>query len=458
MAERERVENKVNIKIKHLFDHQEQAINETIKSIKSYLDLDELNYYNHKHFAIEMETGTGKTFTFINTIFQLYNNFADKENPNDLRFKKFIILVPLIAIREGIANTFYDFKHYFKTQYNNLQYEVDVYQDGKVSEISNFLDSNDLRILILTKQSFDSKNKILHQNNDDCFGRGTYINQMQATHPVVIIDEPQLNKGFNTNEMIDLLKPSFVLSYSATPPEVIEKDIIYKYTPEQAYNDRQVKRLEYYSITIGNSINATIELKKIQDKKADILYNGVKECTLKVGDNFGEKVGDNGLRDYFVGNITNDEVFFTNQTKLSDLIAKSVNQEDLLRAEINETIKQHKNKNEKLKERNIKQLSLFFVPRVADFITSKEGEIGIVQTIFKEEYKKVYGVEIKNEQFAYYFSEKDNINKEQEKEMTRMILKRKTNLSHLITQLNLYLPTHHSVLVGTILTFLIYVF
>ena len=117
----------MKIQIEHL-QHQTDAIKETIKSISDK---------EQSHFAIEMETGTGKTFTFISTIFELYKEFG---------CKKFIIVAPRVAIKEGIYKTFEVFGEYFKGKYNNIQYNVSNYDSGKMNVISNFINGNDLQI------------------------------------------------------------------------------------------------------------------------------------------------------------------------------------------------------------------------------------------------------------------------------------------------------------------------
>ena len=205
----------MKIQIEHL-QHQADAVKQTIKSI---------NDKEQSHFAIEMETGTGKTFTFVSTIFELYQEFG---------YKKFIIVAPRVAIKEGIYKTFEVFGEYFKGKYNNIQYNVSNYDSGKMNIISNFINGNDLQIVILTKQSFDkATNKLRQDNRDELFDLGSYIDRIKEVKPIVIIDEPQLNKDFNSNQLLELLNPQFVLSYSATHPKENEGKIIYSYSPGQ---------------------------------------------------------------------------------------------------------------------------------------------------------------------------------------------------------------------------------
>ena len=414
----------MKIQIEHL-QHQADAIQATIKSIKDK---------KQNNFAIEMETGTGKTFTFVSTIFALYQQFD---------YKKFIIVAPRVAIKEGVYKTFEIFDEYFKDQYNNIKYEVNNYDGGKINLISNFISKNDLQILIVTKQSFDKETNKLRQNNrDELFGFGSYIEQIKATKPIVIIDEPQLNAKFNSSELIELLNPQVVLSYSATHPKENAEKIIYTYSPERAYNDRQVKRLEYFSIELEGGINASLQLEKtdLNKKTAKIKYNN-KSYSIKSGDNLGKKTSDKSLNDYVVKYITKDDLWFLNGKKFSQLIEQSVDAEIILREQIKQTILQHKEKEQRLKSQKIKQISLFFVPTVADFIND-----GAVKKIFLQEYKNIYQQKAEG-RFAYYFSSGKGTKDAQEKEMTKLILKDRDELLSLDNKVE-FIFAHTSLGVG----------
>lgn len=393
-------------------NHQQKAIQETILAVKNN---------NQKQFAIEMETGTGKTFTFVSTIFELYKEFG---------YKKFIVVVPRVAIKEGVYKTFEVFEEYFKDKYNNIQYTVSNYDNGKLNIISSFINGDDLQVLILTKQSFDKEtNKLRQDTRDELYGLGSYIEQIKEIKPVVIIDEPQLNKDFNSNQLLELLDPEFVFSYSATHPKENQENIVYTYSPDMAYQDRQVKRIEYISVELEGGINAKLELEEVNTSKniAKIKYNG-KRISLKLNDNLGKKTEDKSLENYFVKYIIPDDIIFSNGQKFSGLAGQSVDVETILREQIRQTILQHKNKENRLKNNRIKQISLFFVPQVADFINQNDD--GIVKKLFLQEYKNIYNQEAQG-RYAYYFSEtakvkgtKDN----QEKEMTKLILKDREEL------------------------------
>ena len=414
----------MKIQIEHL-QHQADAIKQTIKSIQNK---------EQSHFAIEMETGTGKTFTFISTIFELYKEFG---------YKKFIIVAPRVAIKEGIYKTFEVFGEYFKGKYNNIQYNVSNYDSGKMNVISNFINGNDLQIVILTKQSFDKATNKLRQNNrDELFGFGSYIEQIKEIKPIVIIDEPQLNKDFNSNQLLELLNPQFVLSYSATHPKENEGKIIYSYSPDQAYNDRQVKRLEYLAIELEGGINASLQLENtdLNKKTAKIKYNN-KSYSLKSNDNLGKKTEDKSLNDYVVKYVIQGDIFFTNGKKFSQLAGQSVSEEVILREQIKQTILQHKEKEQRLKNEGIKQMSLFFVPSVADFVDN-----GVVKQIFLEEYKNIYKQEAEG-RYAYYFSTGKGTKDAQEREMTKLILKDREELLSLDNKVE-FIFAHTSLGVG----------
>ena len=416
--------NIMKIQIEHL-QHQADAIKQTIKSIQNK---------EQNNFAIEMETGTGKTFTFVSTIFALYQEFG---------YKKFIIVTPRVAIKEGVYKTFEIFDEYFKDQYNNIKYEVNNYDGGKINLISNFISKNDLQILILTKQSFDKETNKLRQNNrDELFGFGSYIEQIKEIKPIVIIDEPQLNAKFNSSELIELLNPQVILSYSATHPKENAEKIIYTYSPDQAYNDRQVKRLEYFSIELEGGINASLQLENtdLNKKTAKIKYNN-KSYSLKSNDNLGKKTEDKSLNDYVVKYVIQGDIFFTNGKKFSQLAGQSVSEEVILREQIKQTILQHQEKEQRLKNEGIKQMSLFFVPSVADFVDD-----GVVKQIFLEEYKNIYKQKAEG-RYAYYFSSGKGTKDAQEKEMTKLILKDRDELLSLDNKVE-FIFAHTSLGVG----------
>ncbi len=382
---------------------------------------------NKEDLAIEMETGTGKTFTFISTIFQIYQEF---------KHNKFIIVVPRVAIKEGIYKTFEVFAEYFQDEYDNLIYDVHNYEKGKLGIITNFINGGDLQILILTKQSFDKETNILRdQERDALFGNGSQINQIKGLRPIVIVDEPQLNKKFNLLELKKLLNPKFLLSYSATHPKENKDNIIYKYTPEQAYNDRQVKRLEYFAVELEGKTKLSLYLEKVDQAKqsAKIKY-GSKTYSIKKNDILGKKLNDNKLDIYKVKFITTDNIQFVNGAKLSDLISSDEDEFLILKEQIRQTLFHHKEKKEQLNNNKIKQISLFFVSRVSDFIGSNENPLGIVKQIFIKEYRKIFKqeAEVIDNKYAYYFSEatkiKDKTNDGKEQAMTRLILKDKEEL------------------------------
>jgi type III restriction enzyme len=406
--------------------YQTDAINQTINSIKKQ---------EQSHFAIEMETGTGKTFTFISTIFAICQQF---------NYKKFIIVAPRIAIKEGIYKTFQVFAEVFKDKYSNIAYNVSNYDRGKLNVIENFINGHDLQILILTKQSFDKKetNKLRQNNRDELYGLESYIAKIHKTQPVVIIDEPQLNAKFNSQELVELLNPQFVLSYSATHSAENNQNIIYTYSPEQAYNDRQVKRLEYLSIELN--INGSLQLQNTDSHKkiAKIKHNN-KIYSLKPDDNLGKKTADASLNDYQVKYITSDDIIFANGKRFSEIAGQSASEELILREQIKQTILQHKQKEPRLKNEKIKQISLFFVPAVADFINEKDD--GIVKKIFLEEYQAIYQQNADGK-YAYYFASgkgKDH----QEKEMTKLILQQKEELLSLNNKVE-FIFAHTSLGVG----------
>ena len=416
------------MKIKEL-RFQKEAIEKTLETIKKR---------KQKNIAVEMETGTGKTFTFISTIFSLYKEFF---------YNKFIIVVPRVAIREGINKALENFSEYFKNKYNNIIYDIYNYQKGNTEKIKNFIEGCDLQILILTKQSFDKENNILRDHQrDDLFGDGSYIERIKKLNPIVVVDEPQLNKNFNDQTIKKLLNPQFILSYSATHSKENQDNIIYKYSSQQAYLEREVKRLEYLAIEMKSGVTYDIVLKNTYPNKrtATIKYNN-QIYTIKINDILGVKLRNNDFNSYKVKFITPDNIQFFNGKTIHNLCQSNVDENLIIREQIRQTILCHIDKKEKLNPLGIKVISLFFVPTVADFI----GEKAIVKKIFFEEYRNVCNEKVKNK-YAYYFSESSNVKGTQEnkeREMTKLILNDKEKLISLANQVE-FIFAHTSLGIG----------
>jgi type III restriction enzyme len=383
--------------------HQTEAVHKTLEALRG----------GKQRIDIEMETGTGKTFTFISSIFEIHKT---------LGLNKFVIVVPRVAIKEGVYGSFTTFNDFFKEKYPEINFDVYNYEGGKLGDVRQFISKMNLSILIITPHSFNKEANLLNdKTRDDLFSNGSYKEQIAELKPCVIIDETHITatEKSKSKEAIESLNPSIILGYSATHRE--KQDIVYTFSSKQAYEERQVKRLEYWGFEFENYINANFTISEFNTEKktAKFTQNG-KSKTIKEGSK---------IDDLTIKYITKDDVIFTNTKKYSEIKAGENMENYLLEEQIRATIQEHLSKKERLLSKGIKVLSLFFVPTVRDFIGNETSE-GIVKKIFKEEYKKLTGEEVEGK-YAYYFSETSKIKGTKdfcEKEMTKLILKEKGKL------------------------------
>jgi len=205
------------------------------------------------HFSVEMETGTGKTYVYLRTIFELSRKYG---------FKKFIIVVPSVAIREGVLKNLEITGDHFRALYNNIEFEHFVYDAKKVNKLRQFATSNTIQILIINIDAFrknftgtdaENRSNVIYKENDKLSGRQP-IEFVQATRPIVIIDEPQsVDSTDKAQEAIKALHPMCTLRYSATHKNPY--NLVYTLDPIRAYELRLVKQIVVASVTSGDSFN-----------------------------------------------------------------------------------------------------------------------------------------------------------------------------------------------------------
>lgn len=357
-------------------------INKDTKEITKYI-LDEENY---KDFSVEMETGTGKTYVYLRTIFELNKKY-------DL--KKFIILVPSVAIREGVLKTIEQTRDHFKNLYD-VNFKGFAYDSDKLNEVRDFVQANDIFIMIMTVQSFSKDTNIMRQAPDR-FNGNRPIDLVANTNPVIIMDEPQNMETDLAKEAIKDLNPIFKLRYSATHKEIY--NLVYKLTPIDAYKKNLVKKIEVYGVKEEDANDFTFKVREIktergQNPKAKVMLKirnaegeySDKEILLKVRDNLFRKTNNEAYKDLVVFDVDANQ----NRIELSNrnfykLDEESENKEDIFRVQIRETIKAHFHKQEKLKDLNIKVLSLFFIDKVDNYIHNDS----LIRNIFNEEFNKL---------------------------------------------------------------------
>ena len=348
-----------------------------------------------KHqFSIEMETGTGKTFVYTQTIFELNKRYG---------FTKFVIVVPSVAIREGVYKSLQVTSTYFHDLYNQ-PFRYFIYNSAKVSDVKQFCTSNNIEIMIINIDAFKKAETVINQEYDKLSGRKT-IEYIQQTRPVVIIDEPQsVDNTPKSKNAIASLHPLCVLRYSATHREKI--NLLYRLTPVDAYQMGLVKQITVSSNTVANDFNKPyIHLKSVSNDKGfkakleiDVQSKtGAvtrKTVTVKPDDDLFVLSGHRDLYDgYIVSGIDctpgMESVEFANSETVT--VGQSIGSVDemvLKRAQIYRTIETHLNKELMLHDKGIKVLSLFFIDEVKKYRTP-DGKKGIYAQVFEECYNEL---------------------------------------------------------------------
>lgn len=349
------------------------------------------------HFSVEMETGTGKTYVYLRTIMELNKQYG---------FTKFIIVVPSIAIKEGVYKTLEITKDHFKGLYDNVPYDYFIYDSKKIDMIRNFAVNDTIQIMVITIDAFNKDTNIIKQERDQANGYRP-IDYIQQCHPIVIIDEPQNMESDKAKEAIKDLNPICTLRYSATHKE--KYNPVFKLDSIDAYDKQLVKQIEV--ATVGVTHSANTEYIKVTDIKAtktgitaklelDVKSGAKvtrKEVIVKKGDHLNEKAKRDIYDGYTVNEITVNEEdsnkSFIDLGKVRLTLGQlngGENPDTIKRLQIRKTIKEHLDKQRRLKDQGIKVLSLFFIDKVANYriYDSETGEPkkGKYAIMFEEEY------------------------------------------------------------------------
>ena len=346
-------------------------------------------------FCIEMETGTGKTYVYTKTIFELNRKYG---------FTKFVIVVPSVAIREGVYKSFEITKEHFGLQYDNVPCRYFIYNSAKLSDVRQFATSSNIEVMIINIDAFKKAENIINQAQDRLNGE-TAMGFIQNTHPIVIIDEPQsVDNTPKAKEAIATLNPLCVLRYSATHREKI--NLLYRLTPVDAYQMGLVKQIAVSSNQIAGGFNqAYVRLLSVSNEKGfkarvELDVKGKtgavtrKAVTVKPGDDLFLLSGQRDLYEgYTVAGIdcTPDfehiEFGNTREVKLGKAIG-DVDENIVKKAQIRRTIETHLDKELRYLEKGIKVLSLFFIDKV-DKYRHEDGTPGIYATMFEECYQEL---------------------------------------------------------------------
>ena len=360
---------------------------------------------NGYNLTIEMETGVGKTYTYIKTMFELNKHYG---------WSKFIVVVPSVAIREGVYKSFEMTQEHFAEEYGK-KIRFFIYNSAQLTEIDRFASDSSINVMIINSQAFNAKGKDarrIYMKLDEFRSRRP-IDIIAKTNPILIIDEPQSVEGKQTRERLKEFHPLLTLRYSATHKSDSIYNMVFRLDAMEAYNRRLVKKIAVKGITESGSTatDSYLYLESINLSKSDptaTLQFEVKMASgapkkksriVKIGDNLYDYSG--GLEEYKNGFVVkqidgrDDSVEFINGIKIfAGNVIGAVDEDQLRRIQIRETILSHIQRERQLFYKGIKVLSLFFIDEVAnyrEYDAAGQPVNGKYAAMFEEEYEDIIG-------------------------------------------------------------------
>jgi type III restriction enzyme len=381
------------------FTLDESALLRNLHAVQEKYSLHKANQMEGMNFSVEMETGTGKTYVYLRSIFEMHQRYG---------FSKFIIVVPSVAIREGVLTSLRLMKEHFQTLFGNVAFDSWVYDSKQYSKLRQFAQSNTLQILVMNIDAFNKKDvAVIHQEKDQLCGRRP-IEFVQAARPIVVMDEPQNMETPTAREAIASLNPLCTLRYSATHRNVY--NLIYKLDPVKAYDMKLVKRIEVSSVLDDPDFNQPfIQVQSIGATKTKVTSKLLIDINEKSGpqrksisisaggiDLFDKSNERSNYAGYIVDEINAADGFvsFTNGLVLTVGQTHGGRSDDVMRVQIRETVREHFDKELRIRkllpgiagaDARLKVLSLFFVDRVANYA----AEDGKIRHWFIEAYKEL---------------------------------------------------------------------
>lgn len=354
-------------------------------------------------FTIEMETGTGKTYVYLRSIFELNKRFG---------FTKFVIVVPSIAIKEGVYKALQITEEHFKGLYAGVSYDYFLYDSSKLGQVRNFATSSNIQIMVVTVGAINKKDVNNLYKDSEKTGGEKPIDLIRATHPIVIVDEPQSVDGGlegRGKEALDKMNPLCTMRYSAT--HVDKHHMVYQLNAIDAYEQKLVKQIEVASATIEDSFNKPyVRNLGVTNRKGTISArveldvdtpHGVRrqEMTVQDGDNLQLTTGRAIYSDCRIGEIrvAKGEEFVELRIPGGEEFLKigqawgDVDEWAVQREMIRRTIREHLDKEKRLRPQGIKVLSLFFIDQVSryrQYDADGHSVKGEYARIFEEEYQR----------------------------------------------------------------------
>ena len=370
------------------------------------------------NLTIEMETGVGKTYTYIKTMYELNKHYG---------WSKFVVVVPSIAIREGVYKSFQVTQEHFAEEYGK-KIRFFIYSSKNLEEIATFASDSSINVMIINMQAFNKsvdaneklesgkradKNSAIIFRKLDSFRSRRPIDVIAKTNPILIIDEPQSVEGAATKKNLKLFCPLLTLRYSATHKSDSIYNMVYRLDAMEAYNKRLVKKIAVKGITESGSTATegfvyleSINVSKEKNPTASIQFDckgakGIRQKNVTVGIGYNLYDNSGNLDEYKVGFVVksidgrDNSVEFLNGIKIfaGDVIGK-VSEDQLRRIQIRETILSHLERERQLFHKGIKVLSLFFIDRVEKYKQYDEAGHpfnGPYADMFEEEYNDIIG-------------------------------------------------------------------
>jgi type III restriction enzyme len=335
------------------------------------------------NFSVEMETGTGKTYVYIRTILELFKRYG---------MRKFIVVVPSVAVREGVLKTLRVTEKHLKALYGNPVYRYYVYDSANLTQVRQFAQTDSVEVMVMTIDSFNKASNVIRQSRDQLQGE-TPIHLVQAARPILILDEPQNMESEKSIAALAALDPLVALRYSATHRNPY--NIVYRLTPAQAYRQGLVKKIEVDSVVReGDENRPYVRVQAIEPAKRFVIARlavhklmktgQVKETVVvfRPGDSLAEKAHRPEYGGWEIDEINPGGKFvrFANNVELKLGEEQGADKEAIFAAQIRHTIEEHFEKQERLRPVGIKVLSLSFIDRVANYAPAD----GLIRKLFRE--------------------------------------------------------------------------
>ncbi|TAN07334.1 MAG: restriction endonuclease subunit R [Rhodanobacteraceae bacterium] len=354
-------------------------------------------------FTVEMETGTGKTYVYLRTIFELNKRYG---------FTKFVIVVPSVAIKEGVYKTLQVTEDHFRALYSGVPFDYFLYDSGKLGQVRNFASSSQIQVMVVTVGAINKKDVNNLYKDSEKTGGEKPIDLVRATRPIIIVDEPQSvdgGLGGRGKEALGAMDPMCTLRYSAT--HVDKHHMVYRLNAVDAYERKLVKQIEVAAATIEDAHNQPyVRLLSVANKRGSIsakveldveTHSGVqrKEVTVQDGDDLEQTTRRALYRDCRIGEISvaKDNQFMELRYPGGERFLRrgeawgNVDTTAVQREMIRRTIKEHLDKEKRLRPLGIKVLSLFFIDEVAryrQYDADGNPVKGEYARIFEEEYRR----------------------------------------------------------------------